>query len=186
MARGWYVLHALSGYEAKVEAALRKMLEDDAELAESVFDVKIPQEEVMEVYKGKKRTINRKFLPGYMLIEMDLDDLTWKAVISKIRRINGVMGFLGTTVRGQKPNAITADEAKAVLQKTGDIKVDKQMRINVEFDADDQVKITSGPFEGFSGRITEVNREKGRLHVSVGIFGRSTPVEVDFTQVEKL
>ena len=165
MARGWYVLHALSGYEAKVEAALRKMLEDDAELAESVFDVKIPQEEVMEVYKGKK---------------------PWKAVISKIRRINGVMGFLGTTVRGQKPNAITADEAKAVLQKTGDIKVDKQMRINVEFDADDQVKITSGPFEGFSGRITEVNREKGRLHVSVGIFGRSTPVEVDFTQVEKL
>ena len=133
MARGWYVLHALSGYEAKVEAALRKMLEDDAELAESVFDVKIPQEEVMEVYKGKKRTINRKFLPGYMLIEMDLDDLTWKAVISKIRRINGVMGFLGTTVRGQKPNAITADEAKAVLQKTGDIKVDKQMRINVEY-----------------------------------------------------
>ena len=186
MARGWYVLHALSGYEAKVEAALRKMLEDDAELAESVFDVKIPQEEVMEVYKGKKRTINRKFLPGYMLIEMDLDDLTWKAVVSKIRRINGVMGFLGTTVRGQKPNAITADEAKAVFQKTGDIKADKPLRVNREFNVDEQVKITAGPFDGFSGKITEVLGDKGRLRVSVGIFGRSTPVEVDFTQVEKL
>ncbi|MDY3940237.1 MAG: transcription termination/antitermination protein NusG [Spirochaetia bacterium] len=186
MARGWYVLHALSGYEAKVEYALKKLIEDDAELAESVFDVKIPQEEVMEIRNGKKRTVNRKFLPGYMLVEMDLSDLTWKSVVSKIRRINGVMGFLGTTVRGQKPNAITPDEARSVLQKTGDIKADKSVRLKQDFSVDEQVKIIAGPFDTFTGKITEVNQEKGRLRVSVGIFGRSTPVEVDFTQVEKI
>lgn len=186
MARGWYVLHALSGYEAKVEYALKKLIEEDAELAESVFDVKIPLEEVVEIRNGKKRTVNRKFLPGYMLIEMDLSDLTWKSVILKIRRINGVMGFLGTTVRGQKPNAISADEARAVLQKTGDIKADKTVRMKQDFAVDEQVKIISGPFDTFTGKITEVNQEKGRLRVSVGIFGRSTPVEVDFTQVEKI
>lgn len=186
MARGWYVLHALSGYEAKVEYALKKLIEEDSELAESVFDVKIPLEEVVEIRNGKKRTVNRKFLPGYMLVEMDLSDLTWKSVVSKIRRINGVMGFLGTTVRGQKPNAIPAEEARTVLQKTGDIKADKSVRLKQDFAEGEQVKIIAGPFDTFSGKIMEVNQEKGRLRVSVGIFGRSTPVEVDFTQVEKI
>lgn len=186
MARGWYVLHALSGYEAKVDSALRRLMETDSEVSEYVFDVKVPQEEVVEIRNGKKRTVNRKFLPGYMLIEMDLSDVTWKSVVSKIRRINGVMGFLGTTVRGQKPNAITADEARVILQKTGDIKADKSIRMKQDFSVGEQVKIIDGPFDTFSGKIIEVNQEKGRLRVSVGIFGRSTPVEVDFTQVEKI
>jgi transcription termination/antitermination protein NusG len=184
MAKGWYVLHTYSGYENKVERYIRKLMESP-DVGDHVFDIKVPSEEVVEIKDGKKRTVNRKFLPGYILLEMDLPDHGWKAVCSHIRRIQGVTGFLGS-MSGAKPQPISAEEARAILQKAGDIRSEKVVRNRQSFSVGDAVRITDGPFDTFTGNIEEVNMEKAKLKVMVGIFGRSTPVEVAFNQVEKV
>ncbi|MDR1948035.1 MAG: transcription termination/antitermination protein NusG [Spirochaetaceae bacterium] len=185
MATGWYVLHTYSGYENKIEKTIRMMLEMGELDKEIVRDVKVPSEEVVEVRDGKKRTQTRKFLPGYILVEMDLPDLEWKASCSKIRKIQGVTGFVGTPA-DRKPQPLTGDEARAILQKSGEIKGERPVRTRQSFSAGEQVKIIDGPFESFTGTIEDVNHEKNKLKVMVGIFGRNTPVEVDLLQVEKL
>jgi transcriptional antiterminator NusG len=185
MAKGWYVLHTFSGFENRVEKHIRLLMQDES-LKEVLFDIKVPSEEVVEVKKdGKKRTTNKKFLPGYILVEMDLPDRDWKVVCSHIKKIQGVTGFVGFS-SGMKPQPISGDEARGILQKTGEIKSDKSFTMRQSFTAGEQVKINDGPFASFTGSIEEVNAEKGRLKVTVGIFGRSTPVEVDFSQVEKI
>lgn len=184
MAKGWYVLHTYSGYENKIERFLRKMMEE-GEVGEALFDIKVPSEEVVEVRDGKKKVTSRKFLPGYILLEMDLPDRGWKSVCSQIKKIQGVTGFVGST-GGLKPQPISSDEAKAILQKTGEIKADRSVRPRQNFSVGETVRIVDGPFDTFTGSIEEVNLEKGKLRVMVGIFGRSTPVEVDFLQVEKI
>ena len=184
MATGWYVLHTYSGYENKIEKIIR-MMTDKGELdREIVRDVKVPSEEVVEVRDGKKRTQNRKFLPGYILVEMDLPDLGWKITCSKIKKIQGVTGFLGAMDR--KPNPLTGDEARSILQKSGEMKGERPVRARQTYTAGEQVKIVDGPFESFTGTIEEVNQEKNKLKVMVGIFGRNVPVEVDLLQVEKI
>ncbi|MFP4490991.1 MAG: transcription termination/antitermination protein NusG [Spirochaetaceae bacterium] len=184
MAKGWYVLHTYSGYENKVEKFIRKLMEEQP-FSDVIFDIKVPSEEVAEVKDGKKRVTTKKFLPGYILMEMDLPDFGWKAITARIKKIQGVTGFLGTT-SGNKPHPISADEAREILQKAGEIKTDKMMKPKQSFAQGELVRIVEGPFETFTGTIEEVNLEKGKLRVSVGIFGRSTPVEVDFLQVEKV
>ena len=184
MAREWYILHTYSGYENKIEKLIRTYMADPV-FAETVLDIKVPTEEVSEVKNGKKRTVTRKFLPGYVLMEMDLEAHDWKEPCSKIKRIEGVSGFVGS-MGNQKPNPISADEAKSILQKAGEIKADKHAKMKQTFEVGESVKIIGGPFDTFSGKIEEVNLEKGKLRVMVGIFGRSTPVELDFTQVEKI
>lgn len=184
MAKHWYVLHTYSGYENKVEKTIRKMMEDGV-FDDIVSDVKVPAEQVVEIKEGKKKISTKKFLPGYILLEMDLPDLGWKAVLSQVRRINGVTGFVGASV-GSKPQPISAEEAREILQKTGEIRGDKTLKPKQSFAEGESVRIIEGPFESFSGTIEEVNVEKGKLRVMVGIFGRSTPVEVDFLQVEKV
>lgn len=184
MAKGWYVLHTYSGYENKVERYIRKLMENP-EVGDHVFDIKVPSEEVVEVKDGKKKTVNRKFLPGYILLEMDLPDRGWKAVCSQIRRIQGVTGFLGS-MTGAKPHPISPEEARAILQKAGEIRSEKVVRNRQSFSVGEAVRIIDGPFDTFTGSIEEVNMEKAKLKVTVGIFGRSTPVEVAFTQVEKI
>ena len=184
MAKGWYVVHTYSGYENKVERYIRKLMEDPA-LAESIVDVKVPSEEVVEVKDGKRKVTNKKFLPGYILVEMELPDLGWKAICSHIKRIQGVTGFVGS-MDGRKPSPISNEEARAIFQKAGDIKSEKVIRPKQSFAVGEQVRIIEGPFETFTGSIEEVNLEKGRLKVMVGIFGRATPVEVNFLQVEKI
>ncbi|MCL2128526.1 MAG: transcription termination/antitermination protein NusG [Treponema sp.] len=187
MATGWYVLHIYSGYENKIEKTIR-MMTDMGELdKEIVRDVKIPAEEIIEVKDGKKRTLTKKFLPGYILVEMDLPDadMGWKVPCSKIKKIQGVTGFVGTQA-GRKPQPLSGDEARAILQKTGEIKGERPARTRQTFSPGEQVKIIEGPFESFTGTIDEVNQEKNKLKVMVGIFGRNTPVEVDLLQVEKL
>jgi len=184
MAKGWYVLHTYSGHENKVEKFIRKLTEE-APFEEVIFDIKVPSEEVVEVKDGKRKVINKKFLPGYILIEMDLPDLGWKSICSGIRKIQGVTGFVGS-MGGMKPQPISADEARQILQRTGEIKSDKTIKPRQTFSAGESVRIIEGPFDSFTGTIEEVNTEKGKLRVSVGIFGRSTPVEVDFLQVEKI
>ena len=183
MAKGWYVLHTFTGHENKVEKFIRLMMADGT-LGESVSDVKVPSEEVTEVRNGKKRTVNRKFLPGYILVEMDLPERGWKIPCSAIRKIQGVTGFVGTG-QNAKPQPISADEAKSILQKTGAIKTERRIQAKQDFQIGEEVRIIDGPFESFKGTIEVVNQEKGKLRVMVGIFGRSTPVEVSFNQVDR-
>jgi transcriptional antiterminator NusG len=185
MATGWYVLHTYSGYENKIEKTIRMMTESGDLDKEVVKDVKVPSEEVVEVKDGKKRTLTKKFLPGYILVEMDLPDLEWKAACSKIKKIQGVTGFVGTPA-DRKPNPLTGDEARSILQKSGEIKGERPARSRQSFAAGEQVKIIDGPFESFTGTIETVNQEKNKLKVMVGIFGRNTAVEVDLLQVEKM
>jgi transcriptional antiterminator NusG len=185
MAAGWYVLHTYSGYENKIEKIIRLMIESGDLDREVVKDIKIPQEEVVEVRDGKKRTQIRKYFPGYVLIEMDLPVLEWKETCSKIKKIQGVTGFVGTPA-DKRPQPLSGDDARGILQKTGDVKGEKPARTRQSFNPGEQVKIVDGPFESFTGTIEEVNQEKNKLKVMVGIFGRNTPVEVDLLQVEKL
>lgn len=184
MAKGWYVVHTYSGYENKVQRHIAKLMEDGT-LGQYVFTVKVPSEEVVEVRDGKRRVTSKKFLPGYILVEMDLPDHNWKQVSSVIRNIPGVTGFVGST-RTQRPQAISAEEAREVLQRSGEIKSEKVLKPKQTFSQGESVRIIEGPFDSFTGTIEEVNLEKGKLRVMVGIFGRSTPVEVDFLQVEKI
>ncbi len=185
MSKGWYILHTYSGYENKIEKTIRSLMDNGDISREVVLDIKVPIEEVVEVKDGKKRNVTKKFLPGYILIEMELPDLGWKATCSAIRKITGVTGFVGTP-GGVKPQPISSDEAKAILQKAGEIKGEKAPRIKQSFSIGESVKIIDGPFDSFTGTIEEVNLERNKLRVMVGIFGRATPVEVDLLQVEKI
>jgi transcriptional antiterminator NusG len=184
MAAGWYVLHTYSGYENKIERSIRQMLDSGDLDRDIVRDVKVPSEEVVEVRDGKKRTQTHKFLPGYILIEMDLPETEWRISCTKIRKINGVTGFVGTPA-DRKPAPLTGDEVRTILLKAGELKGERAVRTRQTFTAGEQVKIVDGPFESFAGTIEEVNMEKNKLKVMVGIFGRNTPVEVDILQVEK-
>jgi transcriptional antiterminator NusG len=184
MAAGWYVLHTYSGYENKIEKIIRLMIGSGELSGEVVKDIKIPQEEVVEVRDGKKRTQTKKFFPGYVMIEMDLPQ-EWKGTCSSIKKIQGVTGFVGTPA-DKMPQPLSGDEARVFLQKSGELKGEKPARSRQTFSPGEQVKIIDGPFESFTGTIEEVNQEKNKLKVMVGIFGRNTPVEVDLLQVEKV
>lgn len=185
MAKGWYILHTYSGYEGKIEKTIRSLIENSDLSSDVVLDVKVPVEDVVEVKDGKKKFVTKKFLPGYIMIELDLPDLGWKNTCSVIRRIQGVTGFVGTN-SNERPRPISGEEAKALLQKAGEIKGDKAPRMKQNFAIGEQVKVIDGPFASFTGTIEEVNLEKNKLRVMVGIFGRATPVEVDLLQVEKV
>ena len=184
MAKGWYVVHTYSGYEKKVEKHLKKLMEN-TKVGDSVFDVKVPSEEVVEIKEGKRKVTQKRFLPGYILIEMDLPEIEWKSTCAEIINIPGVTGFVGSN-RNQKPKPISQEEARTILQKTGEIKSEKMIKPKQTFTIGEVVRIVEGPFESFTGNIEEVDMEKGKLRVMVGIFGRSTPVELDFLQVEKI
>ncbi len=184
MAKGWYVVHTYSGYENKIERTIRKLMEDP-KFAEAVFDVRVPAEDVVEVKDGKRKVVSKKILPGYILLEMDLPNLGWKYPCSLVKRIQGVTGFVGSR-DGAKPQPISDDEAKGIFQRSGDIKSDKAIRPKQSFTVGEKVKIIDGPFDTFTGTVEEVNDERSKLKVMVGIFGRSTPVELTFLQVEKV
>lgn len=186
MAKSWYIVHTYTGYEKKIERTLRQKLETGDLDSTVVFDIKVPVEEVIEVKDGKKRSRKNMILPGYIMMEMDLPDIGWKPVCSVIRATQGVTGFVGTKPN-ERPRPIPAEEAKNILQKSGDIKGEnKSVRIKQIYSVGDQVKINEGPFASFSGAVEEVYADKAKLRVMVQIFGRATPVEVDLTQVEKL
>jgi transcriptional antiterminator NusG len=187
MATGWYVLHTYSGYENKIEKTIN-MLREMGELDKDVVkEVKVPAEEVIEVKDGKKRTQTRKFLPGYILVEMDLPDeeQQWKLTCSRIKKIQGVTGFVGTPAN-KKPNPLSGDEARSILQKAGGAKGERPVRARQTFSPGEKVKIIDGPFEGFTGTVDEVNQEKNKIRVMVEIFGRNTPVELELLQIEKV
>jgi transcriptional antiterminator NusG len=172
----WYVVHAYSGYEKRVMAGLKEAIERNG--VEDLFgDILVPTEEVVEIRDGKKRKSERKFYPGYVLVNMVMNDQTWHLVKSTPR----VLGFIGGTA--DKPAPITEREAQEILQRV-ESGVDKP-RPKTVFEPGEMVRVTDGPFADFNGVVEEVNYEKSRLQVAVLIFGRSTPVELEFSQVEK-
>jgi len=176
MSKRWYVVHAYSGYEKKVASSLRDRIAL-AGMEDRFGDILVPTEEVVEMKGGQKRKSERKFFPGYVLVQMDLDDETWHLVKETPR----VMGFIGG--KADKPAPITDKEAEIILQRVHDSE-DKPKPKTV-FEAGEVVRVVDGPFNDFNGVVEEVNYDKSRLRVAVSIFGRSTPVELDFTQVEK-
>lgn len=185
MSKRWYILHTYTGYEGKIERTVRALL-DKGDLDSNVItDVKVPVEEIVEIKDGKKKVRKDKFLPGYLMLEMDLPETDWKSTCSRLRRIVGVTGFVGTDPN-VRPRPISSEEAKNLLQKSGDIKGEKQVKIKQIYAIGDTVKINDGPFASFSGNIEEINNEKEKLIVNVQIFGRATPVEVGMLQVEKV
>lgn len=184
MARSWYVLQTYSQFEKKVEKNIRQLMENPQN-SKNILDVKVPIEKIIENRNGKKREKEVRIWPGYILLELDLDCENWKEIVGQIKCINGVNGFVGAE-GNTKPNPISNDEVKAILMRTGEIKADKSLLIQTLFRQGENVRITEGPFTGFTGTIEEINSEKKKLRIMVGIFGRSTPVEMDFNQVEKV
>lgn len=172
----WYVVHAYSGYEKKVAAALQERIELN-KMQEFFGDVLVPTEEVVEMRGGQKRKSERKFFPGYVLVQMELNDQAWHLVKETPR----VMGFIGG--KADKPAPITNKEADAILQRVDD-SADKP-KPKTLFEPGEMVRVIDGPFNDFNGVVEEVNYDKSKLRVAVLIFGRSTPVELDFGQVEK-
>ena len=177
MAMRWYVVHAYSGFEKKVAAALKERIELH-NMQDRFGEILVPTEEVVEMRAGQKRRSERKFFPGYVLVQMELDDGTWHLVKETPR----VMGFIGG--KADAPAPITEAEAAAILQRV-EAGVEAP-RPKTLFEPGEMVRVVDGPFNDFNGVVEEVNYEKSRLNVAVLIFGRSTPVELEFSQVEKL
>ena len=176
MAKRWYVVHAFSGYEKKVMLSLKERIAMQG--MEDLFDeVLVPTEEVVEMRAGQKRKSERKFFPGYVLVHMELNDDTWHLVKNTPR----VMGFIGGTA--DRPAPITSKEADKILQRM-EASEDTPAHKTV-YEPGEMVRVTDGPFNDFTGTVEEVNYDKNRLRVAVLIFGRSTPVELEFGQVEK-
>jgi transcriptional antiterminator NusG len=176
MTHKWYVVQAYSGHEQNVMRTLTERIEQSS-LKDQFGDILVPTEEVVEMRDGKKCKSDRKFFPGYVLVQMEMNDATWHLVKEAPR----VLGFIGGTT--DKPVPISTAEADSILQRVEE-GVDKP-RPKVLFEPGEVVRVNDGPFTDFNGVVEEVNYEKSRLRVSVLIFGRSTPVELDFTQVEK-
>jgi transcriptional antiterminator NusG len=176
MAKRWYVVHAYSGFEKQVKRSLEDRIER-AEMQEMFGDVLVPTEEVVEMKGGQKRRSDRKFFPGYVLVEMEMTDETWHLV----KDVPKVMGFIGGTA--DRPAPISQKEADAILNRVQE-GVDKP-RPKVLFEPGEMVRVVDGPFNDFNGVVEEVDYDKSRLKVAVLIFGRSTPVELEFHQVEK-
>jgi transcription termination/antitermination protein NusG len=176
MAMRWYVIHVYSGFEKKVATAIREQAEQKG-LSHSFEEILVPTEEVVEVRRGAKVNSERKFFPGYVLVKMDMDDETWHLV----RNTAKVTGFLGG--RG-KPSAISEAEAARIMHQVQE--GIERPKPSITFEIGEQVRVCDGPFTSFNGTIEDVDEEKSRVKVAVSIFGRATPVELEYTQVEKV
>ena len=176
MALKWYIVHVYSGFENKVKAALEERIASSSH-PEKFGEVVVPTEEIVELVKGKRKTSSRKFYPGYILVRMELDDETWHIVNDTAK----VTGFLGGR---KKPTPISETEADQILNRMEAGKLKPQPKYF--FESGDEIRVIDGPFTNFNGTVQEVNPEKGKIKVLVSIFGRSTPVELEFVQVQKL
>lgn len=176
MALQWYVVHAYSNFEHKVKESLVERVRR-AGLQDKFGEILVPTEEVVEMREGQRRKSERKFFPGYVLVQMEMDDETWHLV----KEVPKVLGFIGGS--SDRPAPISDKEAQAILNRVQE-GVDKP-RPKVLFEPGEVVRVTDGPFNDFSGVVENVNYEKSKVRVAVQILGRSTPVELDFSQVEK-
>jgi transcriptional antiterminator NusG len=178
MAAQWYVIHVYSGFEKKVAESIREQATQKG-MAERFEEVLVPTEEVVEVRKGAKVAAERKFFPGYVLVKMDMNDDSWHLV----KNTPKVTGFLGGG-RGNKPSPVGQTEVDRILKQVQE--GIERPRPSITFEVGEQVRVSDGPFQSFSGYVEEVDEARSRLKVAVSIFGRPTPVELEYTQVEKL
>lgn len=176
MALHWYVLHVYSGFEQKVAQSIREQAAQKG-LEEDITEVSVPTEEVVEMRRGRKINSERKFFPGYVLIKMQLSDEAWHLV----KNTPKVTGFLGA---GNRPVPISEGEAARILRQVQEGV--ERPKPSITFEVGEQVRVSDGPFTSFNGTVEEVDAERARLKVAVSIFGRSTPVELEYSQVEKL
>jgi transcriptional antiterminator NusG len=170
----WYVIHTYSGHELKVASSLKQRVET-MNLSDKIFEILIPTQETFQIRAGKKLPVTEKIFPGYMLVKMDLDDQSWLTV----RTTQGVTGFVGV---GNKPTPISEEEVKTIQQFMSL----EAPKFKAKFSQGEAVKIVDGPFADFLGTIDNIDEDKGKLRVLVSIFGRETPVELDFLQVKKI
>ena len=175
MSLRWYIVHTYSGFENKVQESLLKRVETYGH-SERIIDVMIPTEQVLEVKNGKRVETTKKFFPGYILVQMEMDDHLWHFV----RNTPKVTGFVG----GKNPTPLTDEDVENILSQVKTAK--EKPKPEITFATDDKVKIIEGPFKTFIGSVEEVNEDKATVRVMVTIFGRSTPVELGFLQVEKI
>jgi transcription termination/antitermination protein NusG len=178
----WYVVHTYAGYENKVKSNLANRIRS-MHVEERIFEVVIPMEDVIEFKGGQRRVVQKKVFPGYLLVRMDLDDDSWYVV----RNTPGVTGFVGPS--GSKPSPLSRKEVEDILgvaKPEGAPAVEKKVRPRVEFEEGEQVRVVTGPFADFNGAISEIDIDRSKLKVLVNIFGRETPVELEFGQVAKL
>jgi len=175
MAKRWYVVHVYSGFEKKIAQQIKEQAAQKG-LADQIDEVLVPSEEVVELRRGQKVNAERKFFPGYVLVKMELTDDAWHLVKDTPK----VTGFLGTKLR---PSPITDAEAERIMKQTTEGV--ERARPAILFEIGEQVRVADGPFQSFNGTVEEVDEERGRVKVSVSIFGRSTPVELEYSQVEK-
>lgn len=177
MEKNWYVIHTYSGYENKVKDNLEKRLETMG-MEDKIFRVLVPEDEETEIKDGKKKVSKKKFFPGYVLAEMIMTDDSWYVV----RNTPGVTGFVGSSGQGARPTALLPHEVDAVLKRMGVA----ESSIQVDFELKENVRVSEGPFANFTGSVEHIDVDKQVVKVHVNMFGRETPVELDFSQVEKL
>jgi transcriptional antiterminator NusG len=173
----WYVIHTYSGYENKVKANLERRIHS-MNMQDKIFRVLVPMEDEVEFKDGKRKITPKKVFPGYVLVEMDMDDQSWYVV----RNTSGVTGFVGSPGAGEKPVPLQDKEVKTILKQMG-IETPK---LKIDFKKGDRVKVTSGPFFDFTGVVDEIAPEKEKVRALISIFGRETPVELEFYQIEKV
>ncbi len=173
----WYVIHTYSGYENKVKNNLESRVQTMG-MEDKIFRVLVPTEDELEVKNGKKKVVQRKVFPGYVLVEMIMTDDSWYVV----RNTPGVTGFVGSTGGGSKPVPLLPAEVRAILRTTGT----EDVKTRVDYEVGEVVRIVDGPFADMVGNVEEIHADQQKLKVLVSMFGRETPLEVDFTQVEKL
>ncbi|MFD2627740.1 transcription termination/antitermination protein NusG [Oceanobacillus kapialis] len=177
MEKNWYVVHTYSGYENKVKMNLEKRVESMG-MEDKIFRVIVPEDEETEIKNGKKKVLKKKFFPGYVLTEMVMTDDSWYVV----RNTPGVTGFIGSSGGGTKPTPLLPEEVETVLKRMG---VEESV-VQIDFELKENVRVTDGPFTDFTGSIEHIDIDKQKVKVHVNMFGRETPVELDFSQIEKL
>lgn len=177
MEKNWYVIHTYSGYENKVKTNLEKRVESMG-MQDKIFRVVVPEEEETDTKGGKKKVVKKKVFPGYVLVEMIMTDDSWYVV----RNTPGVTGFVGSAGAGSKPTPLLEEEVSAVLKRMGVDLID----LDFDFELNEAVRIKEGPFANFVGTIQEIEMDKQKVTVLVDMFGRETPVELDFSQIEKI
>jgi transcriptional antiterminator NusG len=177
MEKNWYVIHTYSGYENKVKTNLEKRVQS-MDMQDKIFRVLVPMEEGVENKEGKKKTVMRKVFPGYVLVEMIMTDDSWYVV----RNTPGVTGFVGSAGAGSKPTPLRPEEVQAILRQMG---MDDG-RLDIDLSVGDQIRVTEGPFADLVGTVEEIDLNRKKVKVLVDMFGRETPVELDFSQVEKI